>query len=263
MITAGIDAGAATTKVLLLKDGEIMGYRVAGTAFDFLTAAGTMFDELLADRGLGRQDVGAVYATGYGRNAISFADRSISEITAHARGVSLLFPDVRGIIDVGGQDSKVIVVEDGRVTDFLMNDKCAAGTGKFLEYTTKALEVPITDLGGLALASHHPAGITSMCTVFAESEVISLRAKGIRKEDIAAGLIGSIAQRVGVMAKRMGLRDHIAFVGGVAKNSGMRAALEKELGVALVVPFEPQITGALGAAIAAQTGCGTATGGRR
>lgn len=252
MITAGIDAGAATTKVLLLEDRDIRGYRIAGTAFDFLTAAGTMLDEELVEHDLGRQDVGSVYATGYGRNAISFADKSISEITAHARGVSFLFPEVRGIIDVGGQDSKVIVVEDGKVMDFLMNDKCAAGTGKFLEYTAKALEVPISDLGDLALASDHPAGISSMCTVFAESEVISLRAKGIRKEDIAAGLIESIAQRTGVMAKRVGLKEHIAFVGGVAKNAGMKAALERELGgVTLYVPFEPQITGALGAAISA------------
>jgi predicted CoA-substrate-specific enzyme activase len=133
-----------------------------------------------------------------------------------------------------------------------MNDKCAAGTGKFLEYTAKALEVPIDDLGNLALASSRPAGITSMCTVFAESEVISLRARGIAKEDIAAGLIASVAQRVIVMAKRMALTDHIAFVGGVAKNAGMKVALEKELGVTLFVPFEPQITGALGAAISAQ-----------
>ena len=251
MISAGIDAGAATTKVLLLKDREIMGYRIAGTAFDFLTASGNMFDELLASMNIGREEIGKVYATGYGRNSISFADKSISEITAHAKGTSFLFPGVKGIIDVGGQDSKVIVVEDGKVTDFLMNDKCAAGTGKFLEYTAKALEVPINDLGGLALKSHHPAGITSMCTVFAESEVISLRARGVSKEDIAAGLIASIAQRVLVMAKKMGLKEHIAFVGGVAKNVGMKAALEKELGVTLYVPFEPQITGALGAAIAA------------
>jgi len=255
-MTAGIDAGAATTKVLLFQDREIIGYRIAGTAFDFLTAARTMFDELLASCDIRRDDVGKVYATGYGRNSISFADKSISEITAHTRGVSFLFPEVKGIIDVGGQDSKVIVVEDGRVADFLMNDKCAAGTGKFLEYTAKALEVPINDLGGLALASNHPADITSMCTVFAESEVISLRARGITKEDIAAGLITSVAQRVGVMAKRMGLKERIAFVGGVAKNAGMKAALEKELGVTLYVPFEPQITGALGAAIAAH-GSGT------
>lgn len=252
MISAGIDAGAATTKVLLFQDMEIRGYRIAGTAFDFVTAAGNMFDSLLASCNIGREEVGNVYATGYGRNSISFADKSISEITAHAKGVSFLFPEVRGIIDVGGQDSKVIAIEDGKVVDFLMNDKCAAGTGKFLEYTAKALEVPINDLGGLALASHHPASITSMCTVFAESEVISLRARGITKEDIAAGLIASIAQRVGVMAKRMGLKEHIAFVGGVAKNAGMKVILEKELGVTLYVPFEPQITGALGAAIVGQ-----------
>jgi predicted CoA-substrate-specific enzyme activase len=252
MITAGIDAGAATTKVLLFRDREIVGYRIAGTAFDFLTAARHMFDELLAGCDIGREEVGNVCATGYGRNSISFADSSISEISAHAKGVVFLFPEVRGIIDVGGQDSKVIVVEDGRVADFLMNDKCAAGTGKFLEYTAKALEVPINDLGSLALASSHPAEITSMCTVFAESEVISLRARGITKEDIAAGLTVSVAQRVVGMAKRMGLKEHIAFVGGVAKNAGMKAALEKELGVTLYVPFEPQITGALGAALAAQ-----------
>jgi predicted CoA-substrate-specific enzyme activase len=252
VISAGIDVGAATTKVLLFQDGEITGYRVAATGFDFLTAARNMFDELLASTNIGREEIGKVYATGYGRNSISFADKSISEITAHAKGTSFLFPGVRGIIDVGGQDSKVIVVEDGKVTDFLMNDKCAAGTGKFLEYTAKALEVPINDLGSLALKSLHPADITSMCTVFAESEVISLRARGITKEDIAAGLIASIAERVLVMAKRVGLKEHIAFVGGVAKNAGMKAALEKELGVTLYVPFEPQITGALGAAIVGQ-----------
>jgi predicted CoA-substrate-specific enzyme activase len=254
MITAGIDAGAATTKVVLLRDKEIVGYRITGTAFDFLTAADTMFSGLLSSTGIRREEVDTIYATGYGRNAVTFAHKAVSEITAQAKGVYFLFPGVQGIIDVGGQDSKVIVVEGGKVIDFLMNDKCAAGTGKFLEYTAKALEVPITELGRLALASGHPAAITSMCTVFAESEVISLRARGIPKEDIAAGLIGGIAKRVAVMAKRAGLKDHIAFVGGVAKNAGMRAALEKELGLMLFVPPEPQITGALGAAIAARRG---------
>jgi predicted CoA-substrate-specific enzyme activase len=251
VITAGIDAGAATTKAVLLKDREIVGYRISGTAFDFLTSAEKIYTELLLASDIDKDDVETVYATGYGRNSISFADKGISEITAHAKGVYFLFPEVRGIIDVGGQDSKIIVVEDGHVTDFLMNDKCAAGTGKFLEYTAKALEVSIEDLGNIALTSSHPAGITSMCTVFAESEVISLRARGIAKQDIAAGLIAGVAQRVVVMAKRMALTDHIAFVGGVAKNAGMKVALETELGVALFVPFEPQITGALGAAISA------------
>jgi len=252
MISAGIDAGAATTKALLFRDHTIAGYRISDTAFDFLTAGKNIFNDLLGSCAINRNEVDHVYATGYGRSSITFADRSISEITAHTKGVAFLYPEVQGIIDVGGQDSKVIAVENGRVADFLMNDKCAAGTGKFLEYTAKALEVPIHELGRLACTSDHPADITSMCTVFAESEVISLRARGFSKEDIAAGLIRSIAQRIVVMVKRMGLKENIAFVGGVAKNAGMKAALEHELGVPLYVPFEPQITGALGAAIAAR-----------
>jgi predicted CoA-substrate-specific enzyme activase len=146
----------------------------------------------------------------------------------------------------------VIALETGCITDFLMNDKCAAGTGKFLEYTARALEVPIGELGSLALASSRPVAITSMCTVFAESEVLSLRARGISREDIAAGLISNIAGRIATMVRRLHLEEPIAFVGGVAKNAGMRKALERELGVTLFVPDEPQITGALGAALFAQ-----------
>ena len=190
-------------------------------------------------------------ATGYGRHSITFARKAVSEITAHAKGVHFLYPEVRGIIDIGGQDSKVIVIEDGRVADFQMNDKCAAGTGRFLEHTARALEVSVDELGRLAMASQGPASISSMCTVFAESEVISLRAQGRSKEDIAAGLVDSIARRVAAMARPMGLKDHVALVGGVAKNEGIRAALERELGVKLFVPDQPQITGALGAALIA------------
>ncbi len=249
MITVGIDAGAATTKAVILKDSSIAGYVICPTGFDFRKAAENVFVGVLKGTGLGRGDVERVIATGYGKNSVKFADGTISEITAHARGVNFLFPGSRGIVDVGGQDSKAILIEKGRVVDFLMNDKCAAGTGKFLEYTARALEVPIDELGRLALRSKAPASISSMCTVFAESEVISLRAKEYSKEDIAAGLVQSIAQRVGIMAKRAGLKSNIAFVGGVAKNAGIKAMLEKELGTGLFVPAEPQITGALGAAL--------------
>ena len=251
MISVGIDAGAATTKAVLLRDGVIAGYRIEITGFNFLSVADSMLHELLASSGIARDEVTGMFATGYGRRSITFADGTLSEITAHARGVHLLNPGIRGIIDVGGQDSKVIAMEDGRVTDFLMNDRCAAGTGKFLEYTARSLEVPVEDLGRLALASVHPADVTSMCTVFAETEVISLRARGIAKEDIAAGLIRGIAGRIVSMARRVGLSEGVAFVGGVAKNAGMRAAIEKGLGISLYVPPEPQITGALGAAMAA------------
>lgn len=249
MISAGIDSGSATTKAVLLNDVKIVASVVLPTTFDLLSAAENAYKIVLTDAGIDRNSVSGVYATGYGRNSIKFADKTISEITAHAMGVHYLYPDVSGIIDIGGQDSKVILVNDGRVTDFLMNDKCAAGTGKFLEYTAKALEVPLEELGPLALASEKPASITSMCTVFAESEVISLRARGFKKEDIAAGLIESIARRVAVMARQIGLKQNLAFVGGVAKNAGIKVFLEKELGTTLYVPPEPQITGALGAAL--------------
>jgi predicted CoA-substrate-specific enzyme activase len=249
MIAAGIDAGAATTKAVILKDNALEGYKISPTGFDFLKASKDVYRDALKSAGLKSRDVEMVWATGYGKNSVKFAPGTVSEITAHARGVNFLFPDAQGIIDIGGQDSKVILLEKGRVIDFLMNDKCAAGTGKFLEYTARALEVPIDGLGELALLSKNPASISSMCTVFAESEVISLRAKEFSKEDIAAGLVLSIAQRVAVMAKRVGLRRNIILVGGVAKNAGIKAALEKEVGTELRVPFEPQITGALGAAL--------------
>ncbi|AEH60209.1 CoA-substrate-specific enzyme activase [Methanosalsum zhilinae DSM 4017] len=249
MISAGIDSGSATTKAVLVRDGIDVSHIIRPTAFDFISAAEKAYEEILDYAGIGRKDVDHVYSTGYGRESIKFADKNVSEITAHALGVLHLYPDVNGIIDIGGQDSKVISVNNGRVTDFLMNDKCAAGTGKFLEYTARALEVSIGDLGDLALASKKPADISSMCTVFAESEVISLRAKGLSKEDIAAGLIVSIARRVAVMARKISLKKNVAFVGGVAKNVGIKNALEWELGTELYVPPEPQITGALGAAL--------------
>jgi predicted CoA-substrate-specific enzyme activase len=249
MITAGIDSGAATTKVVLLKENAVIRYIIKPTGFDFYKAAEKAYHEALAATGHSPGEVESICATGYGKGSVRFAHRTLSEISAHARGVGFLFPEAQGIIDIGGQDSKVILMEKGKVVDFLMNDKCAAGTGKFLEYTAKALEVPIEDLGRLALSSKRPASISSMCTVFAESEVISLRAKEYSKEDIAAGLVASIAQRVAVMAKRLGLKRNIILVGGVAKNAGIKAALEKELGVELQVPFEPQITGALGASL--------------
>lgn len=249
MISVGIDSGSATTKAVLIKSDKILSSVILPTTFDLLSAAENAYKRVLSDAGTDKNSVSGVYATGYGRNSIKFADKTISEITTHAMGVYYIYPDVNGIIDIGGQDSKVISVNGGKVTDFLMNDKCAAGTGKFLEYTAKALEVPIEELGRLALASKEPASITSMCTVFAESEVISLRARGFKKEDIAAGLIESIARRVAVMVRQVGLKQNIAFVGGVAKNAGIKVFLEKELSTSLYVPPEPQITGALGAAL--------------
>jgi predicted CoA-substrate-specific enzyme activase len=249
MISVGIDSGSATTKAVLVDNGQIVAGVVLPTAFDFLSAAENVYNKVLVDAEVDKKDVSGVYATGYGRNSIKFANKAVSEITAHTMGVHHLYPEVNGVIDIGGQDSKVISVSNGKVTDFLMNDKCAAGTGKFLEYTARALEVPIDEFGPLALTSKTPAGITSMCTVFAESEAISLRARGFKKEDIAAGLIESVARRVAVMVRQVGLKQNVAFVGGVAKNTGIKVALEKELNISLFVPPDPQVTGALGAAL--------------
>ena len=193
-------------------------------------------------------------STGYGRNTIDFADDRITEITAHARGVQFFFQEAHSVIDIGGQDSKAIVIskKTGNVIDFQMNDKCAAGTGRFLEVMAHALEVPIDEIGGLALKSNKPASISSTCTVFAESEVISLFAKGTKKENIAAGIHKSIARRVAGMAKRIGVAPLLVFCGGVAKNVAVKSFLEEELGYEIVTPDQPQLTGAIGAALIAQ-----------
>ncbi|MFP4654700.1 MAG: acyl-CoA dehydratase activase [Methanohalobium sp.] len=249
MISVGIDAGSATTKAVLVNEGKKITHTIRSTEFDFIYAAEIAYKEVLDNAGIDKKDVNHVYSTGYGRNSIQFADKSISEITTHAMGVYHLYPEVKGIIDIGGQDSKVISVNRGKVTDFIMNDKCAAGTGKFLEYTARALEVSIENLDNLVIGSETPANITSMCTVFAESEVISLRTRGFTRQDIAAGIIESIARRVAVMARQLELKENVAFTGGVAKNTSIKSALEKELGISLYVPAEPQITGALGAAL--------------
>jgi predicted CoA-substrate-specific enzyme activase len=249
MISIGIDAGAATTKAVVLRENEIAGYTIIPTGFDFRKAGEKAFEEVLSKCGIGESEVEKILATGYGRSSIGFANKTISEITAHARGVGYLIPAAHTIIDIGGQDSKVIITENGKVVDFLMNDRCSAGTGKFLEYTAKALEISLNELGTLALVSKNPAKISSMCTVFAESEVISLRAQKTKKEDIAAGLIESIILRTIAMVKKLGIKPEVAFVGGVAKNPGVVKAFEKALDTKVQLPEEPQITGALGATL--------------
>ena len=193
-------------------------------------------------------------STGYGRNTIDIADDRVTEITAHAKGAKFFFPDAYSVIDIGGQDSKAIVIskKTGNVIDFQMNDKCAAGTGRFLEVMAHALEVPIEEFGKLALKSSNPASISSTCTVFAESEIISLFARGASKEDIASGIHKSIARRVAGMAKRIGVGPKLVFCGGVAKNDAVKKYLEEELGFEIVRPNYPQLTGAIGAAIIAK-----------
>ncbi len=258
MKTCGVDIGSLETKVVLLDDKNIVDYRVGRSTYDFKRVGSNLFKDLLEQHNLKKDDV-YVMSTGYGRNTVSFADDRITEITAHARGVQYFYPEANSVIDIGGQDSKAIVIskKTGNVIDFQMNDKCAAGTGRFIEVMAGALEVPIQDIGEIALKSNNPASISSTCTVFAESEVISLFAKGSRKEDIAAGIHKSIARRVAGMAKRIGVAPVLVFCGGVAKNIGVKKFIEHELGFEVVIPVfngksSAQLTGAIGAALIAQ-----------
>lgn len=253
MKTIGVDIGSLATKVVLLDDNKLVDYRVDRSTYDFKRIGHNLFDDILEKNNLKSSDV-YVMSTGYGRNSIDIADDRITEITAHARGTQYFFPEVHSVIDIGGQDSKAIVIskKTGKVIDFQMNDKCAAGTGRFLEVMARALEVPIEEIGTFALKSNNPAAISSTCTVFAESEVISLFAKGASKEDIASGIHKSIARRVGGMAKRIGVAPQLVFCGGVAKNNAVKNYLEVELGFDIVRPEHPQLTGAIGAALIAQ-----------
>lgn len=249
----GIDIGSLATKIVLINEGKLIDHRTERSTYNFRKVGHNLFDDLLLKNNLKRSDV-YVMSTGYGRNTIDIADDRVTEITAHAKGAQFFFNDAHSVIDIGGQDSKAILIskKTGNVIDFQMNDKCAAGTGRFLEVMAHALEVPIHQFGNLALNSNNAASISSTCTVFAESEVISLFARGSSKEDIAAGIHKSISRRVAGMAKRIGVAPKLVFCGGVAKNVAVKKYLEAELGFEIVIPEYPQLTGAIGAALIAQ-----------
>ncbi len=254
MISLGMDIGSITTKAALLKEGELLGTLIIYTGYNAEAAGRKVFSEILADTGIDESRVDRIVSTGYGRNSVSFAHSSITEITCHAAGAYFLNPGIRSIIDIGGQDSKAIALdENGKVRDFAMNDKCAAGTGRFLEVMARAMEVDLDEFGTLSLQSKNPAKISSLCTVFAESEVISLISKGETRENIIAGIHESIASRVSSMAKRVGVVSPVMMTGGVAKNLGVVKALEIKLGTAIEVSQQAQENGAIGAAVIAQT----------
>ena len=254
MPVAGIDIGAGTAKAVILENEEIIAYAIIPVSGDVNKAVEGVIAEALDKAGLSSQNLDYVVSTGWGRDAVSFADNSTTEIICHASGVHFLIPQARTIIDIGAQDSKVIRINDkGKVMDFVMNDKCAAGTGRFLEVMAQVLGLKLAEMGPMSLTSKNPCNISSTCTVFAETEVVSLRAQGIAVEDLIAGIHRSIASRVVIMGSGINLGQETAFTGGVAKNIGVRKALEEAGGLKCVVPEEPQITGALGAALIAQT----------
>ncbi len=251
---AGIDVGSLSTDVVVLDaKGGVGGAAVVATGASTRKACEEALARALEQAAAAEADVAFAVATGYGREGVAAAGLKVTEITCHARGARHLFPEARTVLDVGGQDSKVIRLSaDGKVIDFAMNDKCAAGTGRFLEVMARALEMDLEEMGPRSLQSKKPLAVSSMCTVFAESEVISLIAGGAAPEDIACGIHAAVADRVASLADRTGIRPPVVMTGGVAKNPGARKALENRFGLALLVPEEPQTAGALGAALIAR-----------
>lgn len=253
----GVDIGSATTKVVLLSsDGsgdKILGYSIKETGPDGNKTALDLIYDLLRTHNLSLDNINNIVATGYGRVKVDFTQKTKTEISCHAKGISFLFPNVRTVIDIGGQDSKVIKIgKNGAVVDFVMNDKCAAGTGRFLEIMSKVLQISLDGFGEVHLRTLEHVEITNICTVFAESEIITLISEGVPKEKIIKGINYSVAKRAFSLSKRVGIEMEVVMSGGVAKNIGVVKALEDLMGVNIKVPEEPQIIGALGAALFAK-----------
>jgi predicted CoA-substrate-specific enzyme activase len=246
----GLDVGSTTTKAVMVDDQrQILAYHLVPTGASGLKAARRCLEELSKKSGEKTDSISTI-STGYGRALINFAKESVTEITCHSIGIHQLNSNIKLAIDVGGQDSKAIRIgENGRPTDFELNDKCSAGTGRFLEVMARVLEVPIDELGSFALKSDTPSTISSTCTVFAESEVVGRIGAGEDPNDIAAGAHSAMAAKIGTLSRRVGLVTPICITGGVALNPAFRHYLSKQLGAELWMPENPQLTGALGAAL--------------
>jgi predicted CoA-substrate-specific enzyme activase len=253
-VFAGLDIGSVTTKAVIISgQAELLAFIMVPTSYDREQSGADAFRSALAKLKRTAAEIKYIVATGYGRRAFSASDKVLPEIVCHAKGTRFLFPEARTIIDIGGQDSKVIEMDEGGgVLRFEMNDKCAAGTGRFLEVLTeRILNLSIDELGPLALKSQKPATLSSVCTVFAESEVLSLLSEQRPRADIAYGISKAIAKRVVAMGvgAQVNYRVPVVFSGGVARNVGVVKAIEEELGEKVITPDEPQLTAALGAAL--------------
>ena len=252
----GIDSGSTSTDVAILdRNKQLVAGVILPTGAGASAGAERALEEALKQGGLTMEDIAATVTTGYGRSAIQIGDKSITEITCHAKGAYFLDPTVRTIIDIGGQDSKVIRLDDqGNVVNFLMNDKCAAGTGRFLELMARTLELSMEEMSWAGLEWKEDIAISSMCTVFAESEVVSLIAQNKDRGDIIHGLNQSVASRTAALCRRLGGEPNYMMTGGVSKNRGVVEAIQRELGVELIVSDRAQLNGALGAALFALEG---------
>ncbi|MCB2218564.1 acyl-CoA dehydratase activase [Desulfofustis glycolicus] len=251
---AGIDAGSRTTKVVLLNGDSSFVSAIRPTGLNVGETAEKVLAEALVAASAQTHDIQRIVGTGYGRVSLSCADTTVTELSCHALGANCISPDIRMVIDIGGQDSKVIHLDqDGNMVDFIMNDKCAAGTGKFLEMVARTLEMDMDNLSDIHFKGERPCQINSMCVVFVESEIISLIARGESAADIVSGVNHAFANRIGNMAKRLGLKQQCVLTGGVAKNRGLKDALTMYLRTSLTpLGIDPQLNGALGAAVLAQ-----------
>jgi predicted CoA-substrate-specific enzyme activase len=250
---AGIDVGSTQTKgVIISEKQEIMGKALIDTGAYVTRAAERCFAETLLNAGLKREEVLFVVGTGYGRYKVTFGDAQITEIGCHARGASYAFPGTNTVIDMGGQDAKGIKVgPGGEVKDFVMNDKCAAGTGRFLANSAEALSLSLDDIGEISLQAKVPVRLTTVCTVFVESDIMSYLAQGKKVEDILGGVHSAIAARTISLVRRVGIEEEVTFTGGVSRNTGMVKALEAKLGLKLNVSPDSHFMGALGASLMA------------
>jgi predicted CoA-substrate-specific enzyme activase len=248
---AGVDVGSTQAKAIVLDEqASVVGQALLDVEMNMGMAARQVFEQCVADAGLRAGDIAFTVATGYGRYRVIFGDLQVTEISCHARGATFEFPDTGTVLDIGGQDTKAIRIGDsGEVVDFAMNDKCAAGTGRFLGAASFALETPLAELGLLALKATAPVKITTTCTVFAESEIIGHLAKGHRPEDVLAGMHYSIATRCASLVRRVGLAAEVTFTGGVSRNAAMVKLLGEVLGTPLNVSARGHFMGALGAAL--------------
>ena len=254
MVFVGIDIGSTTTEAVFADENKkVIASARVDTGYELDKAADRAVDSCCEQSGVTREDFTFCVSTGYGRDLVAFADTQFTEIACHAKGANLLFPEARGVIDIGGQDSKAISInENGGIVDFAMNDKCAAGTGRFLEVMARIMNLEIGEMGRLSLQAKQDVKISSICTVFAESEVISLLAKKVYEPyDIMMGIHSSVVRRVNMLVQKARLEPPIVMTGGVAKNVGVIAAFERVLNTKLLIPEDPQMVGAIGAAVMA------------
>ncbi len=254
MLLAGIDIGSSSAKAVIMDDRSIVASGIILTGASSTAAASSVMELALAKSGIVMGDIDCIVSTGYGRVNVPFAQKNVTEISCHARGVNWYFPDVRTVLDMGGQDCKAIKCDEaGRVVKFALNDKCAAGTGRYLERLSKYTKVPLGEIGPRSLQPvSGPVAVDSFCAVFAENDVLLRIREGYQINDILAGAVDAIVERIVTIIQRIGAEEQLAISGGIAKNAGVVSRVEKRLGMKALIADEPQIIGAVGAALFAR-----------